>query len=208
MVQDPGPTQENPLLDASLGPGRIRMVEQGPRLRVESATGELVPRLLTVLMGTTVTQGYPSPESCATASPHLLELPDHYAFLDRDGTVVGGCGLVSSALRPKWMEVIYLVDGPHQGRGYAREGVGMLLDWAFRCTDGAGVFAFIEPTNLPSLRVARALGMAEAAAALAPAGGPCLCSDSRQVLGWFPGTMDHRAHLRFELSRAAWAGRA
>ena len=47
-----------PFFDPTLGPGKLRVVEHGPRLHVLSATGEWVQKLLSLLNRTGVVTGF------------------------------------------------------------------------------------------------------------------------------------------------------
>jgi hypothetical protein len=148
-----------PFFNPSLGPGTLRVVEHGPRLHVLSATGEWVPKLLSLLNRTGVVTGFTRPLDVDPAKVYLMELPDHYVFLDREGNLVGGCALFCSSVMHGWMELLYAVDTEHRGKGYAVEGVCLLIEWTSRWTDAAGILALVPKDNLASLKVARRLGM-------------------------------------------------
>ena len=57
------------------------------------------------------------------------------------------------------VEILYGIDPPLWGRGYATEAARALLAWAFRDTGLPRVFAGTDPPNRASLRVLEKLGM-------------------------------------------------
>jgi RimJ/RimL family protein N-acetyltransferase len=72
--------------------------------------------------------------------------------------VIGFIGFHGRADREGRLEVGYEVFRPYRRRGYAREAVIGLLDWAAR-RDGVRRFlAAIAPDNVPSMRLALGLG--------------------------------------------------
>lgn len=150
-----------PFFDPTLGPGKLRVVEHGPRLHVLSATGEWVQKLLSLLNRTGVVTGFTRPLDVDPGKAYLMELPDHYVFLDREGNLVGGCALFCSSLKRGWMELLYAVDSEYRGKGYAVEGVRLLIEWTSRWTDADGILALVPKENLASLKVAQRLGMKE-----------------------------------------------
>jgi RimJ/RimL family protein N-acetyltransferase len=75
------------------------------------------------------------------------------------GTRIGQIGpLTQSIDGVEELEISYHVDEPHRRRGFAVEGAAAVRDWAFaRGRDH--VIALIREDNLPSVAVARKLGM-------------------------------------------------
>jgi len=55
----------------------------------------------------------------------------------------------------------YLIHRPYWRRGFATEAAGASLDWAFANLDAPRVLCLIRPENVPSLGVARKLGLVE-----------------------------------------------
>lgn len=92
---------------------------------------------------------------------HLLGY-GHWVVRDRDGRHLGDIGLMDSRrdTDPSFEGVVeagWVFARAAQGRGYAREAVGAMLDWA----DAHGIdrtVCIIDPGNAPSLRVAEILG--------------------------------------------------
>jgi len=78
-----------------------------------------VPALLALLNRTGVVTGFTRPLDYDPEKVYLLELPDHYAFLDRGANWSGGCALFCSSVMHGWMELLYAVDTEHRGKGYA-----------------------------------------------------------------------------------------
>ena len=79
---------------------------------------------------------------------------------DDDGTkrVVGSIGFHGPPDEQGRLEVGYSVDPPFRRRGYARESVKALFDWANREHGITRFIASISPDNEPSLRLAAGLG--------------------------------------------------
>ena len=57
------------------------------------------------------------------------------------------------------VEILYGIDPPLWGRGYATEAARALLDWAFRETGLTRIFAGADAPNRASFRVLEKLGM-------------------------------------------------
>lgn len=81
-------------------------------------------------------------------------------FLKQDGTLIGRCGIQNSNIegRPE-IELGYLLAPAFQGAGYAEECCRFVLDYAFSHLGLCRVTAVIARGNLPSLHLARKLGM-------------------------------------------------
>ncbi len=47
----------------------------------------------------------------------------------------------------------------HQRKGYAKEAVKAVRDWAFRNTDRQTLNSYCKSTNGPSIRIAESIGM-------------------------------------------------
>lgn len=74
--------------------------------------------------------------------------------------LIGQAGLMKSLIDGRErVEVGYMLDDACWGRGYATEAARACLAYAFGPLGVDEVFASIRPSNGPSLRVARALGM-------------------------------------------------
>jgi len=86
----------------------------------------------------------------------------HWVVRDRDGRHLGDVGLMDSRrdTDPSFEGVVeagWVFARAAQGRGYAREAVRAMLDWA----DGRGIartVCIIDPGNTASIRVAEAVG--------------------------------------------------
>lgn len=68
-----------------------------------------------------------------------------------------------------------LLDEAYQGKGYAREGLSLVKDYAFNFLHLNQLYAHIPWNNLPSLRLFRRIGFVESA---------CLKQWSRTAEGW------------------------
>jgi RimJ/RimL family protein N-acetyltransferase len=84
-----------------------------------------------------------------------------YGIFTRDETeVVGGTGL-HTRVGPGALEVGYWVRASRVGHGVAREAAGALTAAAFRVCGVDRVEIHVEPSNVASLRIPRALGFTE-----------------------------------------------
>jgi RimJ/RimL family protein N-acetyltransferase len=72
--------------------------------------------------------------------------------------VIGTIGFHGPPDEQGRLEVGYRVQAGHRRRGYAREAVLALFDWAHRARGVSRFIASISPTNEPSLSLTRSLG--------------------------------------------------
>src|SRR3990170_4691471 len=75
------------------------------------------------------------------------------------GRLVGDVGLCNVDGEPGVVKVGYTIAPAFQGRGYATEAVGALVDYAFAVLGADVVRAHASAENEPSLRVAEKVGM-------------------------------------------------
>jgi RimJ/RimL family protein N-acetyltransferase len=75
------------------------------------------------------------------------------------GRLVGDVGLSPAEGDPGVIKVGYTMDPAFQGRGYATEAVGALIDYAFDKLGADIVRAYASAENTPSIRVAEKVGM-------------------------------------------------
>jgi RimJ/RimL family protein N-acetyltransferase len=75
------------------------------------------------------------------------------------GRLVGDVGLSPAEGEPGVIKVGYTISPDAQGRGYATEAVGALVDYAFDELDFDIVRAYASEENEPSIRVAQKVGM-------------------------------------------------
>jgi RimJ/RimL family protein N-acetyltransferase len=79
---------------------------------------------------------------------------------ERDsGRLVGDVGLSPADGEPGVIKVGYTISPVFQGRGYATEAVGALVDYAFDTLGADVVRAYASVDNVPSVRVAEKVGM-------------------------------------------------
>jgi RimJ/RimL family protein N-acetyltransferase len=76
-----------------------------------------------------------------------------------EGELVGDVGLCPAREEPGVMLVGYTVAPAHQGRGYATEAVGVLVDYAFDTLEADVVRAYADAGNVASVRVAARVGL-------------------------------------------------
>lgn len=79
--------------------------------------------------------------------------------LRRGGELIGDCGLtmqrIDGAVLP---EIGYHIRGDCQCRGYAREAVSAVRDWAFGVTPFHVLYSYMKHDNEPSRRTAMSIG--------------------------------------------------
>lgn len=75
------------------------------------------------------------------------------------GRLVGDVGLSPADEEPGVIKVGYTIAPDFQGRGYATEAVGALIDYAFDTLGADVVRAYASVENVPSTRVAENVGM-------------------------------------------------
>ena len=98
------------------------------------------------------------------ADPSILEwLGRAMVLTDQSGTrrVVGIIGFHGPPDDQQRLEIGYRVDAGHRRRGYARESVKALFDWAAETHGIRRFIASISPTNEASLALARGFGFRE-----------------------------------------------
>jgi RimJ/RimL family protein N-acetyltransferase len=88
----------------------------------------------------------------------------YWLVLDRAaGEPVGQAGILQVEIEgQKEAGLGYLVHRPFWRRGFGSEAAAASLDWAFDHLDPPRVVSLIRPENVPSIGVARKLGMEEA----------------------------------------------
>lgn len=91
----------------------------------------------------------------AAANPPRLDL----WTVEHDGKVIGSCGLLEKEIDGRdEVELIYVIAGAEQGRGFATEAATAVRDHAARAIGHSRLVALIDAENAPSLRVAEKLG--------------------------------------------------
>lgn len=85
-----------------------------------------------------------------------------YAYLRResDGAFVGDVNYHYDPERDRW-DIGVLIYAPERGRGYAKQGLALLLDRAFRADGLARLYNEFEETRGAALHIHRALGFRE-----------------------------------------------
>jgi RimJ/RimL family protein N-acetyltransferase len=88
--------------------------------------------------------------------------PPHYYFaisLRATGTLIGVCALFIRYDELRQGEILYVLNRPYWGRGYATEAARALLEVGFRELDLHRIYATCRPANVASWRVMEKLGM-------------------------------------------------
>ena len=76
-----------------------------------------------------------------------------------DGSLVGDCAFAPQAHEARTVEIGFTVAPEHQGRGYAREAVSLLLQYLFNQLGKHRVTASCDARNAPSAKMLEAVGM-------------------------------------------------
>lgn len=76
-----------------------------------------------------------------------------------DDALVGDCAFSPQPNEARTVEIGFTVAPEHQGRGYAREAVSLLLRCLFGQLGKHRVTALCDPRNAPSVRLLEAVGM-------------------------------------------------
>ncbi len=74
------------------------------------------------------------------------------------GSVIGHCGLGRLEQTPE-IEIAYILDSPHWGRGYASEAARATIAFAFSKLNVSRIVAVAFPENVRSVGVMRSIGM-------------------------------------------------
>ena len=82
-----------------------------------------------------------------------------FSLEDREGRLVGDVGISPADGEPGVLKVGYTVAPAFQGRGYATEAIGALVDYAFDTLGADVVRAYASADNAPSIRVAEKVGL-------------------------------------------------
>jgi aminoglycoside 6'-N-acetyltransferase len=76
-----------------------------------------------------------------------------------DGSLIGDCAFAPQAHEARTVEIGFTIAPEHQGRGYARAAVSLLLRYLFGQLGKHRVVASCDTRNAPSARVLEAVGM-------------------------------------------------
>ncbi len=105
-----------------------------------------------------------SPDRTARAIARMRELDIEHGYgfypvvVKSLGTIIGHCGLGLLEQTPE-IEVAYILDSPHWGRGYASEAVRAILTHGFSRLNIPRIVAVAFPENVRSIGVMRSVGM-------------------------------------------------
>ena len=78
--------------------------------------------------------------------------------LSESGELIGDCALRCPAADAKQAEIGFTLDRAYWGKGYAREAVGVLVDWLFRLRGKQRIFAVTDGRNFAARRLLERLG--------------------------------------------------
>jgi len=93
---------------------------------------------------------------------HLDEQDRAWFAIEIDGKVVGDCGLHERDRRARVAALgIGIYDADYVGRGYGREAIALLLDWAFDIQNYERIWLDTWSTNERAIRCYQALGFVE-----------------------------------------------
>ena len=146
------------------------IVFQTDRLILREMTGEDLRDLAEMLLDPEVMCAYEHAFSTAEVLEWLERQQSRYRRdgfglwaleLRESGEMVGQAGLTWQPCEGETvLEIGYLLKRRHWHRGYAREAAAGCRDYAFTRLGAQRVHSIIKADNAPSIRVARAIGMA------------------------------------------------
>jgi diamine N-acetyltransferase len=92
-----------------------------------------------------------------------LDEEEHARFvIEADGKIIGGCGLHHRNRRQGTSQFgIGIYDREYVGKGYGRDAINVLLDWAFRIQNYRRIWLETLAVNERALRSYRACGFVE-----------------------------------------------
>ena len=80
--------------------------------------------------------------------------------LKETGEMIGDCGLTLQNIEGEMLpEIGYHIRADHQRKGYAKEAVAAVRDWAFANTDYPALYSYCKYTNVGSYKTAESIGM-------------------------------------------------
>ncbi len=145
---------------------RGRILERGERVHLRTPTAADVDAYVSLVRRSRrLHRGLMSPASTPDAYANWLRRmrrPTHQAFLvcrNEDAELLGGINaneIVRGFLQSAYLG--YWAGGPHAGRGYLTEGLGLVLRHAFGPMGLHRVEANIQPENARSIALVRRLG--------------------------------------------------
>jgi RimJ/RimL family protein N-acetyltransferase len=123
---------------------------------------ELESNVELVLLG----DGHWQPEPLAAFEKNFDKLLEgderHWFVIEADGRVIGKIGFVQSNRRNGTAEFgIEIYDPEYIGKGYGRDAINVLLDWAFRIQNFRRIWLKTNAANERALRCYQAVGFVE-----------------------------------------------
>ena len=80
--------------------------------------------------------------------------------LKETGEMIGDCGLTLQNIEGEMLpEIGYHIRKDCQHKGFAKEAASAVRDWAFANTDYPALYSYCKYTNVPSYKLAEAIGM-------------------------------------------------
>jgi RimJ/RimL family protein N-acetyltransferase len=148
-----------------LRPDVLRLIDSGRMAEVEHELGARVP----AGWGHTI----PARIRLAQLAADASEQPwlDRAMLLRTSHLVVGSVGFHGPPDRRGRVEIGYDVVEGERRKGYARESVGALTDWAFATGRARVCVASVRPDNAPSLALVRSLGFRQVGEQIDPVDG-------------------------------------
>lgn len=95
--------------------------------------------------------------------PHTLDVADicfQFAIISTDeDCLIGDMGIIFSNHDRKQAEVGCTLNKDYQGKGYATEALGEMVNYLFETLDKHRIIASIDPRNIASIRLIERLGL-------------------------------------------------
>lgn len=108
-----------------------------------------------------------TPQSLASfehAFEKQLGEPGGWFVIEADGQPIGSIGLMDQSRRDGTAQLgVGIFDPEYVGKGYGREAIGLVLDWAFRVQSWRRIWLTVLATNERAVRAYRGLGFVEEA---------------------------------------------
>lgn len=83
---------------------------------------------------------------------------NYFVIHREDKTLIGDCGFLGRPDKNKTVEVGYSIIPGYRRRGYTKEMVGTLIEWAFSTKEVQRIIAHTIKENTPSIKVLEHLG--------------------------------------------------
>lgn len=81
-----------------------------------------------------------------------------YLFLEDEGVFVGDVNFHTSSFDQSWHDIGILIESKYRGRGFSKEGLSLLIDYAFEVRNCLILHNYFEETRTSAVKIHRDLG--------------------------------------------------